>query len=284
MLEQKPKMRVVLLYTTGHIGSAIVLNRLSKSESCEIVGIVRCKTAPINKQGKAILKRLQKVGWHFAFMLFWQRCIQLVAYGLALLIPFARRRVLPGWKITQDQNIEVLNCIDINDQESEGFIKKCNPDIIVSAYFSQILKPNIFSIPKHGTFNIHPGFLPFYRGVMSYFWVLKNHEDHACVTVHYIEEGIDTGNIVAQKHFVINQGMTQHQVLVKTAVFGSVLMKGIIRKVYNQQPIEVLPTNEDEGAYYTMPQGEDFSAYFKQHRFFRIRDMLSTILKKTWFS
>jgi methionyl-tRNA formyltransferase len=65
---------------------------------------------------------------------------------------------------------------------------------------TSIIKPRIISIPKLGTINAHTSILPEYRGSRSEFWQCYNQNyDHAGVTLHFIEKGVDTGSILFQQ-------------------------------------------------------------------------------------
>lgn len=89
---------------------------------------------------------------------------------------------------------------------SDSFLKqviKMECDIYVSMSFNQIFKEDIMSCTKHGIINCHAGKLPFYRGRNVLNWVLINDEDHFGVTVHYVDSGIDTGDIIVQETFSI---------------------------------------------------------------------------------
>ncbi len=86
----------------------------------------------------------------------------------------------------------------INNEETEIKIKKFNPDILI-VFGTSIVKENIFTIPKFGTLNIHPGINPKYKGAGS-FWALKNKDfNNYGFTIHLVDKGIDTGDIVASK-------------------------------------------------------------------------------------
>ena len=271
------KLRVVVLYSTGHAGSAIVLNRLLQSPDLEVVGLIR--SAPLPSGKKTLKKRLQKMGWQFSWLLVWQRVAQIVQYGIATILHpiFPRKRALPGWYMVQERAIPWHRAKNINDAACENFIAKLKPDLVVSAYFNQILKENILKIPRLGTLNIHPGILPAYKGVMSYFWVLKNNSDRAGVTLHWINEGIDTGATVARKSFAVRPDTTQHQVLVKSAVIGGFLAVCAAAKLRRGEPPATLQEPLGAGDYYSMPEQADFDAYFRHRRFFRLRDIFSAL-------
>lgn len=86
--------------------------------------------------------------------------------------------------------------------ELESWVKSLSPDLIVVYSMSQLLKENIYSIPRFGTINLHPSYLPEYRGPNPIFWMYYNMEKQGGVTVHYIDQGEDTGNIILQKRYV----------------------------------------------------------------------------------
>lgn len=77
-------------------------------------------------------------------------------------------------------------------------IKKANPEIMICAYWGYILPDELFTIPKFGCINLHPGLLPFNRGKNPNVWPIVEGTP-AGVTIHYIDAGIDTGNIIAQR-------------------------------------------------------------------------------------
>jgi hypothetical protein len=170
-------VRIVVLYSAGHLGSALIMNRLVDMGEIEVVGVVKAQPLSLSRQGKSQIKRhLQQVGWHFAWLLFFQRIIQAVGYGLSMVLPARPERLLPAWKIAGERNIPVFETRDINAADSLEFVRQCQSDLLVSAYFSQILKSEILQIARLGVLNVHPGWLPSYRGAMAYFWVLHNPE------------------------------------------------------------------------------------------------------------
>jgi methionyl-tRNA formyltransferase len=102
-----------------------------------------------------------------------------------------------------EHGIKYLHPVNINSSEFREITKKFNCDLFVSMSFNQIFKKETFSIPKHQTINCHAGKLPFYRGRNILNWALINDEKEFGITVHYIDEGIDTGDIIIQRTFPI---------------------------------------------------------------------------------
>ena len=274
------RLRTVVLCSAGHIGSATILSRLAESDEFEIVGIVKAQTVPMSRKGLRKLKRhLKQTGWRFGWLLFWQQIIQGLAYLIGQWLP-GTRHVRPSWKIAEDMGVPILDCDNVNSPTSCDWLRSLEPDVLVSAYFSQILKPNVIRVPKRGVLNVHPGWLPAYRGAMAYFWVLHNGEQSGGVTVHWIDEGIDTGPILARRQFRLTRGMTQQHVMVLTAVIGSRLLVRVVRKLIREETLKPLSQEAlKDAAYFPMPQSEDFDAYIAKRRFFRVRDVVGYLTK-----
>ena len=99
--------------------------------------------------------------------------------------------------------IDFISPVKINSEEFYQEAQKYNCDLFVSMSFNQIFKTRIIHLPKFLTINCHAGKLPFYRGRNILNWVLINDEKEFGITVHYMDEGIDTGDIILQKTYPI---------------------------------------------------------------------------------
>lgn len=97
------------------------------------------------------------------------------------------------------------------DKETEScidpWLESVKPDIIVVYSMSQLLKEKIFNWPKYGSINLHPSYLPDYRGPNPDFWYYYFTDLNPGATVHYIDKGEDTGDIIAQEKFKIELGV-----------------------------------------------------------------------------
>ncbi len=95
-----------------------------------------------------------------------------------------------------------IPCFVEKNVNSPEFLKKLrgfSVDVNVSMSFDQILKREIIHVAPNGFINCHAGALPFYRGRNILNWALINGETKFGVTVHYVDEGIDTGDIILQR-------------------------------------------------------------------------------------
>lgn len=114
--------------------------------------------------------------------------------------------------------IPYLKHSNINSLEFFSKLNQFDCDLFVSMSFNQIFKEPIINLPRLKTINCHAGKLPFYRGRNVLNWVLINDEREFGVTVHYIDSGIDTGDIIMQKLFPISDDDDYSSLLEKAYV------------------------------------------------------------------
>lgn len=92
---------------------------------------------------------------------------------------------------------------NVNSYQFRSAIDKHKCDLFVSMSFDQILRKELYSCPPLGTINCHAGKLPFYRGRNILNWALINDESEFGITVHYVDDGVDTGDIILQHSYPI---------------------------------------------------------------------------------
>lgn len=106
-------------------------------------------------------------------------------------------------------------------------IQELKPDLITVVYFDQILKEEIINIPKLGCINFHMALAEEYRGCYPTTWTLINGETYTGVTLHYIDKGIDSGDIIAQKKVKILSSDTGKTLYDKCTLAGVELFKDV---------------------------------------------------------
>jgi folate-dependent phosphoribosylglycinamide formyltransferase PurN len=82
--------------------------------------------------------------------------------------------------------------------ESLAMMATADPDLGIT-WGTNILKPQVFQLPRLGTLNLHQGLTPYYRGGPSAFWELFDGESCGGVTVHFVAADVDAGDIVLQE-------------------------------------------------------------------------------------
>jgi len=102
------------------------------------------------------------------------------------------------------KNITVYTTEEVNLPKWIEKIAAFNPDIIFSFYYRKMICREILDLPKVGAFNLHGSYLPDYRGRCPVNWVLVKGEKKTGVTLHYMIDKPDAGDIVGQKAVVID--------------------------------------------------------------------------------
>ena len=151
----------------------------------------------------------------------------------------------------EEHNITHLETAKINSEETLNLVKSAQPDYLFSIFNLRIIKRPLLAIPKQGAINFHNGPLPKYRGVNIYSWVIINGEKEHGVTWHYIDEGIDSGDIIGQKMFAVADDETPFTLARKSLQAGVVLWKEIFESLIHGR---IIPTPQDhtQATYYSL--------------------------------
>jgi methionyl-tRNA formyltransferase len=129
-------------------------------------------------------------------------------------------------------------------------LRSLAPDVLVLGS-SRILRPNILAVPRIATLNPHPGLLPAYRGLDVIPWAIYN-GDPLGVTVHVVDPGIDTGDIVAQQIFDPEPGNTLRSLRRRADAILGRLMADVISQLMTSGRLERRPQDPSSGHLYSV--------------------------------
>ena len=146
-------------------------------------------------------------------------------------------------------NLPEVKCKSANSEEFRNYILKANIDIVMVGTWKEKLKKETFSMPKIGTVNIHPSLLPRYRGPNPYTQVILRGEKKTGVTVHLIDENLDTGAILLQKEFDILPSDTGKELRERAFVAARELASEFFRKIQREVIIPI-KQNESRATYF----------------------------------
>ncbi len=115
----------------------------------------------------------------------------------------------------------VLVCASPNSKEARDFLRQAAPDMVI-ARCKLILKEEIFTVPKDGTFVMHPGICPEYRNSHGCFWALANDDmERVGMTLLRIDKGVDTGPIFGHYRCDFDERRESHNVIQLRTVFDN---------------------------------------------------------------
>lgn len=136
-----------------------------------------------------------------------------------------------GKPIKIDNSISVIKVENINEEKVISFLKNLSPDLII-VFGTSLVKTEVASLAPLGIINVHTGLSPYYRGGQSAFWCLYNDEpEYIGVTIHWLNQGIDSGDIILQGRPEIKETDTLCSIECKLAILATELLKKAIDKI-----------------------------------------------------
>lgn len=145
-------------------------------------------------------------------------------------------------------DIPVYQPVKARDEEFVKVLEEINPELIVVVAFGQILPKSILDIPKYGCVNVHVSLLPKYRGAAPINWVIINGEEKTGVTTMYMDEGLDTGDIILTKEMELSDEITAGELHDKMMIYGADLLKETIDLIAKGEAPRI-KQNHDETCY-----------------------------------
>ncbi|MBI4862654.1 MAG: formyltransferase [Candidatus Riflebacteria bacterium] len=131
-------------------------------------------------------------------------------------------------QVARSRGIPVHVVDDPNHPSLVEALAATGPDFLFSFYFRKLLKKELLALPSRGALNLHGSLLPRYRGRAPVNWVLVNGETETGVTLHYMDERADHGEIVAQQAVPIDRADTALTLYRKLASAARELLAGAL--------------------------------------------------------
>ena len=130
----------------------------------------------------------------------------------------------PVKELAVAKDIPVLQPERAKDEAFVEELRALKPDIITVAAYGKILPKAILDMPKYGCINVHTSLLPDYKGAAPIQWAVLNGEKETGVTIMYMDEGCDTGDIINAERITIAADETGGGLHDKLAVLGGELL------------------------------------------------------------
>lgn len=155
------------------------------------------------------------------------------------------------------QHIPVWEIGSLSDPPTLALLAALKPDLIVVACFPFILPAAVLHLPRYGCLNLHPSLLPAYRGPIPLFWMARQGERRAGVTLHFMNEGADSGDIVAQTAFDWPEGISGTELEQHCAAEGGVLLLEAVRQLVETGQLPGRPQPREGSSYFSWPTDKD---------------------------
>ena len=168
----------------------------------------------------------------------------------------AWEQALPLWQISGLSDAAVYN-----------LLYSYRPDVICAACFPRFIPPKLLAIPRLGALNVHPSLLPANRGPEPLFWTFRLGHTHTGVTIHLMNERLDSGDILAQEAIDVPEGISYGELEEQCAELGGQLLARTVLDLYHGRAVR-RPQDESQSSYYPYPSSQqgrdDFTIYPEQ--------------------
>lgn len=168
-----------------------------------------------------------------------------------------RKKVLtesPVAMCAHEHNIEVYKPNKL--KEDYEYILNKKPDIIITCAYGSIVPKVVLDYPSYGCINVHASLLPKYRGASPIVASILNGEKETGITIMYMDEGIDTGNIIMSRSIEIEDNDNSLSLSNKLSLLGANLLIDTLPKIFEGDNFDI-PQDNEEATYVGMLKRED---------------------------
>ena len=162
----------------------------------------------------------------------------------------------------ESRNIPTRSITTPNSKKFREYLETLELDIIINQS-QNIIKKELLSIPKVGVLNRHNALLPKNRGRLTPFWVIFNGENKTGVSIHFVEEGIDSGDIVVQKEYKVRKKDNFNSIVKKNYSIASNAMVEALN-ILSRKNYDLIPNEDKDATYNTTPNLKEAFKYRKR--------------------
>lgn len=160
----------------------------------------------------------------------------------------------PVKEVALKNDIRVFQPVKI--RTNYDFIVKLNPDLIVTCAYGQIIPKEILELPKYGCINVHASLLPKLRGGAPLHRAVLNGEGKTGITIMYMDEHMDTGDMISKEEIIIGKEDTVGSIHDKLSMVGKELLLKTIPQIIDGTAPRI-KQNEEEATYAPIIKRED---------------------------
>jgi len=160
-----------------------------------------------------------------------------------------------------NKGIKVSYVDNINSKSFLKELRSLEPDVVLFVPFDKIAKDEFISIPNIGTYNLHLGKIPEYKGGFSSFWILRNLDKIAGVTMHEVVKEIDSGRIISEVRFNHDENSMKKLMELTVDKAADLILKSI--ESIQDNDYTYISIKDRETNYYLYPSRKDFKIFYQ---------------------
>lgn len=148
------------------------------------------------------------------------------------------------------RNLTVYQPLKARDGEAMSIVEQLAPELIVVAAYGKILPEELLNYPKYGSINVHSSLLPKYRGAAPINWAILNGEAETGVSIMYMAEALDAGDVIAQANTLIDPEEDAQTLTARLAELGAAALSETVTALAEGAATR---TPQDESAFTYAP-------------------------------
>ena len=233
------RLKVAFLIGRDDDGTQALIDRVCQSPLIETVAVLMDTAQdPPARRWKNLKRNLRREGWPYVF----HRLVTALREKLEAIadrvIPAAEvedllSRAFPGRgmrRLALKHGFHVFEAGNLNGPPAIDRLRSVDADLGI-VLGTRILKRAIFSVPREGCINLHKGKVPEYRGMPPGFWELYDGAESAGVTIHRVDDGLDTGDVLGTATIPIHPKETPESLRRKLDAEGLRLMAAVVESL-----------------------------------------------------
>jgi methionyl-tRNA formyltransferase len=170
--------------------------------------------------------------------------------------------------VARKYGLEVTRAVDVNSEAFRRHLAAHNVALIVSMSGTQLYRRKLREQTPAGIINCHGGLLPRYRGLMPSFWTLANGETVGGVSVHFVDDKLDSGPILVQRTYRIYKWDTLEDVMARSKDLAAEAVIEAVRIIEAGDP-PTQPNDASLATSFSLPTREDVARFLASgHRFY----------------
>ncbi|HSD82463.1 MAG TPA: formyltransferase family protein [Anaerolineae bacterium] len=156
-----------------------------------------------------------------------------------------------------EQQLPIYQINRLSAVETLDTLAQLQADVACVACFPRRIPGALLKLPRWGFLNLHPALLPDYRGPYPLFWMFRRGEQHFGVTIHFMDEQLDTGDIIAQAEVDLPDGLSGEEADSTLSQYGAELLLDVLSQLEaGRFQRRAQPPG---GSYFSVPQDSDFA-------------------------
>lgn len=247
-------MKILIFTSKDHLYANYVLINLI-SRGCfthdQVMVWEQNSIIPGKSKLQGLLKYIRVSGIVYIFWQILKTYIFLIKRLLATIKHNQTSNYYPYEQLVSLWKIKLVN--GIKRQEVIDEVKKLKPDLLMSLMSKEIIPESILSIPRYGAINLHPAPLPKFRGVSPTFWALSTGSSKFGVTLHVLDKDIDTGGVISQRLFSLNNVKSEHEIYMMCCKLGVEILEKFLRSLHRNPKKVKGKLYNGTSSYYSLP-------------------------------